>query len=460
MVLASIAWSAKNLACDTASTKKNVTDTDGDGLTDVEEIAVYGTSPLLADTDGDGKSDYEEIVVRGFSPTIDPRRFNPRVADIPLLELQIASEPLVVITLTESNGESRTFTTTRSVEEINTVSVGASESIAWFDEATESLQENVDLSTTLSGETGVSATQAEAQEGAADDTVGAITVTLGDGASSTTSRSIGRTVSQRDATEVRLTFSNDQSRQIREAISQAESYSQSHDITASGGSLKLLVVLVNRGVLPVRVTNLELATSLVGPDGSEIPVANLSVDTESLTYQAYTIAVGESAGPVNFVRNFLSLETVSRLLHDIRGLVVRVGVYEFTNAENEAIAFDTEMVGARTATIVIDYGQNAPPERYFVATNLDPLRPGITAKRALEQILAIPFDCRPDRGLVSVRDLVAVDDAVGQWIVRHRHAERGRLTTTVYGGPDATPYDCERIVLQAGDVLRILWTTR
>lgn len=36
-------------------------DTDGDGLTDVEERTIYNTSAFLADTDGDGISDYDEI---------------------------------------------------------------------------------------------------------------------------------------------------------------------------------------------------------------------------------------------------------------------------------------------------------------------------------------------------------------------------------------------------------------
>jgi len=36
-------------------------DTDGDGLTDFEEVFIYHTNPLLADTDGDGFTDGEEV---------------------------------------------------------------------------------------------------------------------------------------------------------------------------------------------------------------------------------------------------------------------------------------------------------------------------------------------------------------------------------------------------------------
>ncbi len=43
-------------------------DTDGDGLSDYDEIFKYGTDPLNPDTDGDGLTDYEEIYVYGTDP--------------------------------------------------------------------------------------------------------------------------------------------------------------------------------------------------------------------------------------------------------------------------------------------------------------------------------------------------------------------------------------------------------
>lgn len=43
-------------------------DTDGDGLTDWEEVHIYGTDPLNPDTDGDGLTDWEEIFIYGTDP--------------------------------------------------------------------------------------------------------------------------------------------------------------------------------------------------------------------------------------------------------------------------------------------------------------------------------------------------------------------------------------------------------
>ena len=42
-------------------------DTDGDGLSDADEIDIYGTEINNPDTDGDGLTDYEEIT-QGTNP--------------------------------------------------------------------------------------------------------------------------------------------------------------------------------------------------------------------------------------------------------------------------------------------------------------------------------------------------------------------------------------------------------
>jgi hypothetical protein len=57
-----------------AGTDPNNPDTDGDGLSDGDEVHVYHTNPLLWDTDGDGISDGVEV--RTGSDPLDPRSFN------------------------------------------------------------------------------------------------------------------------------------------------------------------------------------------------------------------------------------------------------------------------------------------------------------------------------------------------------------------------------------------------
>ena len=51
-------------------------DSDGDGLTDAEELFLHGTNPNSADTDGDGATDGAEVAIGVFDPT---------VADMPVI---------------------------------------------------------------------------------------------------------------------------------------------------------------------------------------------------------------------------------------------------------------------------------------------------------------------------------------------------------------------------------------
>lgn len=46
----------------------NVQDSDGDGLSDAEEIGIYVTDPFQSDTDNDGLTDGEEILAYGTDP--------------------------------------------------------------------------------------------------------------------------------------------------------------------------------------------------------------------------------------------------------------------------------------------------------------------------------------------------------------------------------------------------------
>lgn len=52
-----------------APTPVPVSDTDGDGISDLDEI-IYGTNPSANDSDGDGLSDGDEINVHNTDPTV------------------------------------------------------------------------------------------------------------------------------------------------------------------------------------------------------------------------------------------------------------------------------------------------------------------------------------------------------------------------------------------------------
>lgn len=57
-----------NYGTSTSTVANTGLDTDGDGLTDADEINIYHTDPNKVDTDGDGLTDYEEVKIYHTDP--------------------------------------------------------------------------------------------------------------------------------------------------------------------------------------------------------------------------------------------------------------------------------------------------------------------------------------------------------------------------------------------------------
>jgi hypothetical protein len=65
-------------------------DTDGDGLSDGEEVMRYGTDPLKADSDGDGVTDGEEVK-QGSDPRNPASVPQPTLAEIPPSQMKVVA---------------------------------------------------------------------------------------------------------------------------------------------------------------------------------------------------------------------------------------------------------------------------------------------------------------------------------------------------------------------------------
>lgn len=83
---------ATNLQEYTAGTDPRNADTDGDGLTDGEEINTYHSTPLLPDTDGDGLTDGDEVKQNHTSPLLADSDGDGRTD---AEEVQTGSNPMV-----------------------------------------------------------------------------------------------------------------------------------------------------------------------------------------------------------------------------------------------------------------------------------------------------------------------------------------------------------------------------
>ncbi|HSQ41997.1 MAG TPA: hypothetical protein VLM37_06945, partial [Fibrobacteraceae bacterium] len=78
---------------------KDTSDWDGDGLSNYDEMVIYGTDPKKTDTDGDGFSDYMELTQ--FSSASDNFSFNPLIADLPSVKVSMIKYPAVSVNYTK-----------------------------------------------------------------------------------------------------------------------------------------------------------------------------------------------------------------------------------------------------------------------------------------------------------------------------------------------------------------------
>lgn len=465
-VVASVVWFTRTLGCDPSTAAAVLRDTDGDGLSDTDERSIHHTSPTMADTDGDGFSDYDEIVTKAFDSQSAPLRFNPLVADVPMLEVEIASIPWLTLHLTDINGETRTIevdqtisnTWGEAVSNTQSVTQGFEESLtdAFRRAVTTTEEESLNVLRRDAGATTSTPAPDAGVPEPTDDSNGGdpVLASITNGVANLNERTT--TFGQARSTEVTFSFTAEQSREYTEAFTRADSYSQTHEIQASGGSLEVMAFIRNRGNLAFQVTNLFVAASVVGDDGAELPVANLELSSTLSNFQAFSMSPGQEIGPVTFFNDDITLEQSALMLRDVRTIRLRIGAFELKNENSRPYNFDVPTIRGRTAAVNIDYGDLHPPEWYMVATNLDPARAGLNVYRAMTEVLRIPFECEPATGRVSVRGVGASDGDDGRWCIFHRHRADGEDKSIPYCS-DEPSFDCNLIELRAGDLVRLSW---
>jgi hypothetical protein len=391
---------------DPADLDNTAVDTDGDGLTDVEEIEQYGTSPIFSDTDGDGLSDYKECVEYGFDPSENPYRYNPLVADVPKLGIKITSPPAISLHLTDTNSVSRTFETTRSAESASTVATSTTDTNSQAIEQTHTASASV--STDF------------------------ISVTC----------SLSYSYSHATTNETSHSYTDEQTKENRRTLENSEAFERTSEISASGGIIMATVKIKNEGNVAFRMENLILGA--VVPDktipGVFHPIANLNLDVDYASFPEVSVAPGSELGVLNFINDGLDLMTAKSLLCDTRSLILRPASYELTDAEGKPFAFSMQDVQAKTGTVIIDYAGIRLPEKYMVAVNMDPDNPGINAAMALGNCLHIPYQTgvisyngSDMTGLLSVRDVESdLANINGYWLVVHSRFDGVETISTPY----------------------------
>ena len=421
-------------------------DTDGDGLTDLREIRDYGTSPTVIDTDGDGFTDYDELVTKAFDPDVDITQFNPLIADIPELVVELVSAPALGMYYTEGTTTGQTLGTerTNSTSNANTSSWGGSNS------------HSVEMPHTAGVEVGISHE-------------------FGMFGGSTVEAKLRYEYSHSTTNETTSSWSEEQTRENSTALAQIESTELSETVTVEGGYLQMAAQLRNSGNIAFIIDGLTLAAFTrdasdplkIGPIGTltYLDPSNTNVFPETV------LTPGESLPPMTFNAD-LDIGTMKALLADSSNLVIAPATGTLQGNGDLNFELASTNVNARTARLIIDYGLDRPSESYRVATVIDQENPGVGGQAILDTVLRIPYELgtamwrhgeNPSAsasftGLTSIRGVAMSDDDSSYWIVSHtRSVDSGTSEITDYHNLILGDYDFDSLVLQKGETLHLVY---
>lgn len=354
----------------TVQSDPHMSDTDGDGLSDVLEVTLYKshpadvdtdgdaqpldasgapvglpnpalydgpevlaskTSPLLADTDGDGMNDYLEITGGGFRPL---------VADQPLIDIEVVSDPLVELNSTVTQG-----------------------TVSQVMERDQTAQSRTDASTTQStteNTQSISATAKVAYPPAAS-----LEVTA------------GASWKQGSMNETSTNFNQSSQQELQTQLDQTQNE------TFSSATIKTAMRVRNQSNLSFLLQDLRILAYRVSPQQGAGSLQILGTLFEEVTTgQAALLGAGapgvvlSPGGDVTIAmsNDELNYQPILEYVRKPGALFFEVGLYSLKkiNEQGQPIAdYDAiaQKVVERTAVVVIDFG-GGHIERYAVAANL------------------------------------------------------------------------------------------
>lgn len=343
-------------------------DSDGDTLSDPDEVVRYGTSPVSIDTDGDARggdpANLRPPLFELFDAAelrLGPDPANPGGPFVPgpgatnpwdsntdgdqlndydelfsgLRRATVAEMPEVAIYITRGSRVSLGFNYTDAMGRRDTTRfVDSLEQAAGF-----FANQTTRLGTRLflSSENGAFV-NAEASVGTSD--------------GGSVEEGVYSMSEQRWEQSLGLDFSGGASLDVSQTFNEATEAERTREITVDSGTLRISFDVVNRGIIPFRLTDLTVAAFFVGGVRDDlIPLTELSTDDEIV------LGPGESR-TVIFARTDIEVGPMRQLMANPQSLLFYPARYSMTDVDDVDFDFREEEVRARTAHITIDFGQD------------------------------------------------------------------------------------------------------
>lgn len=423
-------------------------DIDGDKLSNDSEKTFWHTNPYSSDTDGDGWDDYTETMDGWYSANTNT--FNPCIADVPKLELELTQKPEIVQIFETATGDSKEVSTETSSEE------------TYGHTSSSELSHSSTLTHSWSIQTGLEISWGKEMGGKASVTVG-----------------YNGSVASEDS----YTYSEAESTEYTRASTNATAYAKENSATYKGGKLKATLKFKNPSSITYIINSVQVTASRILPTGT-----SLYSGSYTLTYKGdvkTTLAGGGETGEMVFENDDLSIAETDALLSDANGIVVTLSGYTITSTFGDTTQDFTgsnTAVAAKTAAVYIDYGptyvNSWGSEKYLVgtkvnvnaaATSIDNLYENSTLYDILVRCHLASDDSSSEYNVTQFTDdgmlksihginSKEVDStATGSWYVTHIYTKSSQKHTDYYSIAHNTA-DMKNIIVSAGDEVDIIYS--
>jgi len=438
-------------------------DSDGDGLLDLNELNTFGTNPQLADTDGDGFDDFSEVVTFAFDNQVNNFRFNPLIADMPEIDIQLVSQPEIQLNYTTTSGSSQSISTNRSVSSSTSTSHSKAYTSTW--------------SSSVSHEAGVSLTLGNQTEGGSKGFNAKVSVSATASYTNTNTEGHEKSTSWNDETTHENGTTNDK----------GTAFEENNSISTSDGDILVSVKVANTGNVAYSINNLFLNASYFDGSAADrpfVPVGTLKFDDPNNSqFPVFTLSPGQATGVMTFRTSPLNVNAVKKLLRDSRGMSIRPSIYDMLDQNGTSYNFASTGIGTQTALVKVDYVGNGGRKNITkrVAVHGDPSA-AVTVDHILNGILQInavvtdSYGAPASQGVVSSVDGLTNNDPYGFWIMMlGKNQGNNQMETTTYTTPQdrsrwiargnldpyttsiVDQYDPTQLTVNGGDIVHLFY---
>lgn len=391
-------------------------DTDGDGLSDAQERALF-TDPTKADTDDDGLSDPQEINVWASKPN-DRDSDGDSQGNPALFDGQEVNTSGTSPTLTDTDGDKYSDYTeiidrggaynplianTPRLE----LSIVTAPSVALNVVTTSGTSgtKSHTASLALGTQDSRSATDTQTQRVTAElsATVGAEVSGGTDGFNAKVSASVTATAGY--GYEKTASYSSESVKSAQKTAEDVLSESTSAGTTLSGGRLNVGFKVRNAGDISFNLTNLQITALRRDPANPDKYLTVGTMNTAGVG-SGVVLSNGQATGTLAATLD-LSADEALALMERPQDLLFEFSTYNLLDDAGRNFEFLKETTNAQTALVVIDYG-NGDIVRQRVATNVQRSGGqivGVKLSKVLKDILKLPYATGTARGVQVLKTL-------------------------------------------------------